>query len=337
MAAQRVEPPHLATDLKTLCLSTVAAQWRPLAEQATRQRQAPADYLAQLVHLEVTGRRERRIQRRIQDARFPMLKTLDAFSFEAQPGLDRDVVLQIFDCGFVADAANIVLVGGVGTGKSHLSIALGMACCQHDYRVRFVTAAELVTLLVEAQQQGRLARKLAQLARFDVVIVDELIMTGPSAITTNSGHSAQSRNTSPGRRGESPADANPETGAEAPTDGRPGAGDPGPPTPGSDSRGRAARRAKRRQSVLRQRSEHTGRELPQIRLEVRRVRAVHHRTARTDSPAPRLPRPERAADPSMPTAAPRKPRPTRRQQVVRRRPRQQNLWVSFGSGRSPSA
>ena len=58
-----------------------------------------------------------------------------------------------------------------------------------------------------------------------------LIMTGPSAITTNSGHSAQSRNTSPGRRGESPADANPETGAEAPTDGRPGAGDPGPPTP----------------------------------------------------------------------------------------------------------
>ena len=91
MAAQRVEPPYLPTDLKTLCLSTVAARWRPLAEQATRQRQAPADYQAQLVHLEVSGRRERRIQRRIQDARFPMLKTLDAFSFEAQPGLDRDV------------------------------------------------------------------------------------------------------------------------------------------------------------------------------------------------------------------------------------------------------
>ena len=60
------------------------------------------------------------------------------------------------------------------TGKTHLAIALGMACCQHDYRVRFVTAAELVTLLVEAQQQGRLQRKLAQLARVDVVILDEL-------------------------------------------------------------------------------------------------------------------------------------------------------------------
>ena len=67
-----------------------------------------------------------------------------------------------------------MLVGGVGTGKTHLAIALGMACCQHDYRVRFLTAAELTTLLVEAQQQGRLARKLDHLARFDVVILDEL-------------------------------------------------------------------------------------------------------------------------------------------------------------------
>ena len=112
------------------CLSTMAAQWRPLAEQATRARQASADYLAQLAHLEVTGRQERRIQRRMQEARFPMLKTLDAFSFDAQPGLDRDAVLQVFGCRFVAEAAHVVLVGGVGTGKTHLAIALGMACCQ---------------------------------------------------------------------------------------------------------------------------------------------------------------------------------------------------------------
>ena len=126
MATAIAEPPHLTADLRALYLSTVASQWRPLAEQAARQRQAPADYLAQLVHLEVTGRRERRIQRRIQDARFPMLKTLDAFSFEAQPDLDRDAVLQVFDCRFVAEAANIVFVGGVGTGKTHLSIATAL-------------------------------------------------------------------------------------------------------------------------------------------------------------------------------------------------------------------
>ena len=114
MAAAITEPPHLAADLKALCLSTITARWRPLAEQVARQRQALADYLAQLVHLEVTGRRERRIQ----DARFPMLKTLDAFSFEAQPDLDRGAVLQAFDCRFTADAANVVFVGGVGTGKT---------------------------------------------------------------------------------------------------------------------------------------------------------------------------------------------------------------------------
>ena len=105
MAVPIAEPP-LAADLKTR-LSTITAEWRPLAEQATRQRQAPA-HLAQLA----TGRRERRIQRRMQDARFPMLKTLDAFSFDAQPDLDRDAVLQVFDCGFVAEAANVVPSAG---------------------------------------------------------------------------------------------------------------------------------------------------------------------------------------------------------------------------------
>ncbi len=53
-----------------------------------------------------------------------MLKTLNAFSVEGQPDLDRDAILQVFDCRFVADASNVVFVGGVGTGKTHLSIAL---------------------------------------------------------------------------------------------------------------------------------------------------------------------------------------------------------------------
>ena len=154
MAAAIAEPPHLAADLKALCLPTVATQWQPLAGQPVRQCQTRADYFAQLMHLEVTARRERGIQRRIQDARFPMLKTLDAFSLEAQPDPDRDAVLQVFDCSFAAQAA------------------LRTARCSHDYRVRLVTAAELVTMLVEGQQEGPLAPKLAQLARFDIVHID---------------------------------------------------------------------------------------------------------------------------------------------------------------------
>ena len=89
---------------------TSGGRWPSRLGASVRRRPT---YLAQLVHLEVTGRRERRIQRRIQDVRFPMLKTLDAFSFEAQPDLDRDAVLAVFDCRFVAEAANVVFVGGV--------------------------------------------------------------------------------------------------------------------------------------------------------------------------------------------------------------------------------
>ena len=124
--------------------------------------------------MEVAKRRERRIQRRVQEARFPILKTLDGFDFSSQPTLDRDEILELFRCTFVAEAANVVLIGGVGTGKTHLATALGMACCQHDHRVRFTTAAELTNTFVEARREGRLARKLEQMARYDVVILDEL-------------------------------------------------------------------------------------------------------------------------------------------------------------------
>ncbi len=168
------EPPHLMADLKTLCLATIAGHWERFAQEARRKRQPPADYLADLVSFEVAKRRERRIQRRIQEARFPILKTLDSFDFAEQPRLDRDEVLELFRCEFVEQAANVVLLGGVGTGKTHLAIALGMACCQRDHRVRFTTAAELTNTFVEAKRDGRLSRKLEQMARYDVVILDEL-------------------------------------------------------------------------------------------------------------------------------------------------------------------
>ena len=169
-----VEPAHLLADLKDLCLPAVAANWERLALQAVRERQGHAEYLADLAHLEVTLRRERRIARRIREARFPVLKTLDGFDFATQPALDREAVLDLFGCDFVEDKHNVVLIGGIGTGKTHLAIALGIACCQREKRVIFTTAAEATNALVEAKAQGRLSRKLEQLARFDVIVLDEL-------------------------------------------------------------------------------------------------------------------------------------------------------------------
>lgn len=169
-----VEPPHLALDLKELKLPAVAAHWQRVAVEASRKRQSGPEYLAELAHLEVSSRRERRIARLLQDARLPVMKTLDGFDFPSQPSLDRDGVLELFRCDFVERRENVVLVGEVGTGKTHLGIALVVACCQRNLRARFMTATELVNGLSEAKSQGRLARKLEHLARFDVVCLDEL-------------------------------------------------------------------------------------------------------------------------------------------------------------------
>jgi len=172
--ARLTEPPHLVSDLKELCLPAVTANWERVALDAEKKRQRHPEYLAELAHLEVTSRRERRIERRIKDARFPVLKTLDGFDFAAQPGLDREAVLELFRCEFVEARHNVVLLGGIGTGKTHLAIALGVACCQREKRVLFTTAAETTNALVEAKSQARLSRKLESLARYDVIVLDEL-------------------------------------------------------------------------------------------------------------------------------------------------------------------
>jgi len=175
MTTKRIEePPHLCNDLRELRLPSVAAQWERLAATASKKRQPYPDYLADLVHLELTDRTERRVQRRIKEARFPALKTLDGFDFEAQPGLDRDRVLELARGGFVKEHSNVILIGEVGTGKTHLATALAMAACQRGHRTLFTTSAGLCTALVEAKAEDRLSRKMAQLARFDLVVLDEL-------------------------------------------------------------------------------------------------------------------------------------------------------------------
>ena len=75
---------------------------------------------------------------------------------------------------FVSRHESIVLMGEVGTGKTHLAIAIGLACCEREHRVRFVTAAELTNMLVESRSAASLSRRLEQMARFDVVVLDEL-------------------------------------------------------------------------------------------------------------------------------------------------------------------
>ena len=164
----------LKANLKQLKLPTMLAEWEKLAREAA-DRDEPYDaYLLRLTELEVATRSANALAARIRAAGFPVLKDFDTFDFTATPGLPKQKVLELARGEWIDQHVNCCLIGGSGTGKTHAATALGLALCRLGKRVKFVTAAGLVTQLEEAQQQHRLDRSLTQLDRIDLLIVDEL-------------------------------------------------------------------------------------------------------------------------------------------------------------------
>jgi DNA replication protein DnaC len=132
-------------------------------------------YLHTLLEEEVTDRRERRVQRRIKDARFPQLKRLaDLDRSELPEGITLDLLNELARGEYLERAANIIAVGSSGTGKSHVCDALGIAACEQCLRVRRYKAIELTSELEEAAEQHQLHRYLRRFASFDLVVIDEL-------------------------------------------------------------------------------------------------------------------------------------------------------------------
>ena len=150
------------------------AEYEKLAREAA-ERDEPYDaYLLRLAELEVATRAANATANRIRTAGFPVLKEFDTFDFTACPSLSKQKVLELARGEWVDQRMNCCLVGGSGTGKTHVATGLGLALCRLGKRVRFTTAAGLVTHLEEAQQQHRLDRLLTALDRLDLLIVDEL-------------------------------------------------------------------------------------------------------------------------------------------------------------------
>lgn len=164
----------LKANLKQLKLPTMLAEWEKLAREAA-DRDEPYDaYLLRLTELEVAARSANAVAARIRAAGFPVVKDFDTFDFTATPTLPKQKVLELARGEWIDQRWNCCLIGGSGTGKTHLATAWGLALCRLGKRVRFATAASLVTLLEEAQQQHRLDRLLTQFDRLDLLIVDEL-------------------------------------------------------------------------------------------------------------------------------------------------------------------
>ena len=164
----------LAHHLKALKLPTFLREYDKLARQCAADGVDHPRYLLRLAELELIERERRTVERRIKEARFPAVKSLDSFDFTAIPSLNKTLVLELARSEYVARRENIVAVGNSGTGKSHIALGLGLAACQKGLSVGFVTAAALVHELLEARDEKRLLRLQRQLAGYKLLIIDEL-------------------------------------------------------------------------------------------------------------------------------------------------------------------
>lgn len=164
----------LGPQLEYLKLQFVLLHFDELAKQAAQSHWSHVDYLGRLIDGQAHERQDRATQRRIQQARFPVLKTLEQFDFTWPTKINRLQVQDLFRLKFVEDKANVIFVGGVGLGKSHLGIALGHAACVAGRRALFTTAIDIVNNLSAAQAAGRFVRELKKYLRPDVLVMDEL-------------------------------------------------------------------------------------------------------------------------------------------------------------------
>ena len=159
---------------KILHLPTVRAEAGPTADAAARDRLTHRAYLAELLSAETDARTIRRRQRRVHEAHFPRIKTLEAFDPASTPNIPANLLTTLATCAWIDRGEPLVLLGDSGTGKSHLLIALGVAACHQGRSVRYTTAAALVNELIEAADDRALAKTVARYGRLDLICLDEL-------------------------------------------------------------------------------------------------------------------------------------------------------------------
>jgi len=161
-------------DLKYLKLPFMREHYDAIAAKAAEKHWPHVDYLQKLAHGEAALRRDRAIERRIRMARFALTKTLDAFNWSWPKKINRLQVKNLFRLGFIEDKSNVIFLGGVGLGKTHLASALGYAACLKGHSVLFATAVDVINTLAAAQAAGRMKQELKKYTRPSLLILDEL-------------------------------------------------------------------------------------------------------------------------------------------------------------------
>ncbi len=159
---------------RQLRMPGAARSFEALGRQAREEKWSFEEYLHEVLTVETQSRRDSAVRQRLRDARFPETKTLDQFDFAAADGVDAAQVAELARGGWIDRAENVLLAGPIGTGKTHLAIALGIEAARQRRRVAFARAADLVRMLVEARDNRELGRTQRRLDRVDLLILDEV-------------------------------------------------------------------------------------------------------------------------------------------------------------------
>ena len=160
--------------LKALRLPAMTAECEEVAARCAKENVDHLGFLLQLCELELLERERRAAARRLKAAKFPTPKALDTFDFAAAPSVNKPMILELMRCEYVDRRENVLLIGGSGTGKTSLATVPGMEACARGKRVRFYRVTELATQLLEAREERHLSRLKSQLAKLDLLILDEL-------------------------------------------------------------------------------------------------------------------------------------------------------------------
>jgi DNA replication protein DnaC len=160
--------------LKKLHLSAFIANHEAFAAEAVQKQEGYTRYLLALAEQEVQEREARRRQRRLKEAKIPVVKELDSFDFDAVPQLNRQKIFALARGDYIERAEPIILVGTPGLGKTHIASALAVVATQQMRRVRFFNAAALVNEMLQLQESGLMTPFLNKLLKHHLIVIDEL-------------------------------------------------------------------------------------------------------------------------------------------------------------------